>query len=530
MSEFNLLDEKWIKVQSESGSREVGLLEFFENAHNYTTLDGELPTQNFAVLRLLLAIMYAALYKNIESYDDAVDLWLDIYKRGKFDYPVIRGYLENYRDRFYLFDEKYPFYQVNGIKGTDNDCKKLNGDISESGNKIRIFSLSSGNGKEEVTYSEAARWILHTIGYDDTSAKPKTKGLESPGAGWIGQLGGLYIEKSNLFETLIYNFCVINNESEPWKIGIPPWEKQPSSDERKKVITPNDPLSMFTIMSRKLILLREDSKIVGYSILGGDYFLKRDTDKIVSGQNAFAETMTLWRNANASKKNAPKEFVPKRHSADKLLWTSLDYFLINTDDYHKPAILSQISDFENRKIIDSEPLEIKTVGMIYGDKDTSIADVYEDFLKFDGELLTKLGEVWCNRISSDIEITEKLCNTYANLAGDLYICAGGDEGKNAALVGKMRSKAKSEAYFLLDTPFRNWISGIKVSDNIEEKSTQWWNEAQGIIKKAGKELTEKYSLMLCKERGDKGYTIPQAIDYFEYKISSKEALLSGGKK
>jgi CRISPR system Cascade subunit CasA len=530
MSEFNLLDEKWIKVQSETGSCEVGLLEFFENAHTYKSLDGELPTQNFAVLRLLLAIMYAALYKNVNDYDQAVDLWLDIYNRGHFDFPVIRDYLESYRDRFYLFDDKFPFYQVNGVKGTDNDCKKLNGEISESGNKIRVFSLSNGNGKEEVTYSEAARWILHTIGYDDTSAKPKTKGLASPGAGWVGQLGGLYIVKSNLFETLVYNFCVLDNDSQPWEIGIPPWEKQLNSDERKKVITPNNPLSMFTIMSRKLILLREDRKIIGYSILGGDYFLKRDTDKIVSGQNAFAETMTLWRNVNADKKNAPKEFVPKRHSADKLLWTSLDYFLVNTDQYKKPGVLEQISNFEEAKIIQSEPLEIKTIGMIYGDKDTSIADIYEDILKFDGELLTKLGEVWCNRISNSIEIAEKLCNAYSHLAGDLYICAGGYKGKDAALVSKIRSKAKSAAYFLLDTPFRNWISGIRVSDNIEEKSMQWWNEAQGIIKRAGKELSEKYSLMLCKEGGERGITIPEAINNFEYKISSKEALLSSGKK
>jgi CRISPR system Cascade subunit CasA len=530
MSEFNLLDEKWIKVQSESGNCEVGLLEFFENAHTYKSLDGELPTQNFAVLRLLLAIMYAALYKNIESYDNAVELWLDIYKRGEFDYPVIRDYLENYRDRFYLFDDKYPFYQVNGIKGTDNDCQKLNGEICESGNKIRIFGLSGGQGKNTVSYSEAARWLLHIIGFDDTSAKPKTKGLESPGAGWIGQLGGVYIEKDNLFLTLLYNFSIADNENQPWQIGIPPWEKQPNSDERKKIIVPDNPLSMFTIMSRKIILSREDKRITGYSILGGDYFLKRDADKIVSGANAFSETMTLWKNANAGKKNAVSEYVPKRHSSDKLLWTSLDYFLLRNNNYLNPGVLYQISKFEEINIIKAEPIKINTVGIIYGDKDTSVADIYADALTFDGALLTARGEVWCNRISNEIDLAEELCKIYAMLAGDLYLSAGGDEGKNAALVGKIKSKAKSEAYFYLDVPFRNWISQIKVSDNIEEKSLQWWNEAQRIIKEAGKELSEKYSLMLCKERGERGITIPQAISYFEYKISSKEALLSSGKK
>jgi CRISPR system Cascade subunit CasA len=521
MSEFNLLDENWIKIQSESGNREVGLLEFFENAHTYKSLDGELPTQNFAVLRLLLAIMYAALYKNIESYDDAVELWLNIYKRGKFDYPVIRDYLENYRDRFYLFDEKFPFYQVNGIKGTDGFTRKLNGEINESGTnkepqKSRIFSMFAGKGKDELSYSEAARWIIHMIGYDDTAIKPYPK---KSGVGWLGKLGGLYIERKNLFETLLYNF-VVSNQHEPWEMDEKkvPWEYIISKDTAKYIITPNNPLEMLTVISRKIVLKKENGKVVGYTIAGGDSFSRKE--------NAFAETMTLWRNENERKKNALNEYVPKTHYYEKLLWTSLDNFLVNEELYKKPGVLEQISNFEEEKTIQSEPLEIKTVGMIYVDKKSSVVDVYSDQLSFNGELLTTLGTMWCKRISNELKMTDDLCKSFANLAGNLYLCNGGYKGKDAVAVKKIKSNAKSEAYILLDVSFRKWISRINVNDDIEEKSNQWWSEASAIIKEAGNILLKKYSLMICKERG--GLSIPVAEHNFKIELRKLEVQRKGG--
>lgn len=60
MSKFNLLDDPWVKVLSSQGreSQEVSLIELFENAQNYKSLAGESKTQDFTVLRLLLAVLH----------------------------------------------------------------------------------------------------------------------------------------------------------------------------------------------------------------------------------------------------------------------------------------------------------------------------------------------------------------------------------------------------------------------------------------------------------------------------------------
>ena len=53
--EFNLLTEPWIRVRLRDNTvREVSLTEALVSAQDYVDLAGEMPTQNAAVLRLLL--------------------------------------------------------------------------------------------------------------------------------------------------------------------------------------------------------------------------------------------------------------------------------------------------------------------------------------------------------------------------------------------------------------------------------------------------------------------------------------------
>ena len=57
--EFNLLDEPWVRVLcADCTVREVSLTEALLHAHEYKGLAGELPTQDVAVLRLLLAVLH----------------------------------------------------------------------------------------------------------------------------------------------------------------------------------------------------------------------------------------------------------------------------------------------------------------------------------------------------------------------------------------------------------------------------------------------------------------------------------------
>lgn len=60
MGRFNLLDEKWIPViVDDKGRRELAsLLDVFKEAPNYRSLAGDMATQDFAVFRLLLAVLH----------------------------------------------------------------------------------------------------------------------------------------------------------------------------------------------------------------------------------------------------------------------------------------------------------------------------------------------------------------------------------------------------------------------------------------------------------------------------------------
>ena len=164
--EFNLLHEPWIRVMTEQGTiQEMSLLDVLIRAHEFQGLAGELVTQDVAVLRLLLAILQTIVYRFdedgeeelLEEPDDALKRWKKIWDRGHFREEIIRDYLSEWEDRFWLFHPTRPFYQVyEAGDGTECSAAKLNGMISESNNKIRLFADRSGMQKDQLTFPEAA--------------------------------------------------------------------------------------------------------------------------------------------------------------------------------------------------------------------------------------------------------------------------------------------------------------------------------------------------------------------------------------
>ena len=57
--EFNLLREPWVRVRTQDGTiRTVSLTDALLHAHAYVDLAGEMPTQDAAMLRLLLAVLH----------------------------------------------------------------------------------------------------------------------------------------------------------------------------------------------------------------------------------------------------------------------------------------------------------------------------------------------------------------------------------------------------------------------------------------------------------------------------------------
>lgn len=79
MGRYNLLDEAWIPVlRKDTGKvEEVSLLTLFSQAQEYYALAGEMETQNFAVLRVLLAVL-VTVFTRVDAEGEPYDfLMLD---------------------------------------------------------------------------------------------------------------------------------------------------------------------------------------------------------------------------------------------------------------------------------------------------------------------------------------------------------------------------------------------------------------------------------------------------------------------
>lgn len=79
--------------------------------------------------------------------------WRAFREKGYFKEDVIRTYLGKYHERFWLFHGQYPFWQIpEAAVGTEYTIAKLNGELSESGNKVRLFHY--------VMASESRKWNM----------------------------------------------------------------------------------------------------------------------------------------------------------------------------------------------------------------------------------------------------------------------------------------------------------------------------------------------------------------------------------
>ena len=161
--EFNLLTEPWVRVRLPDNTvQEVSLTDALVHAQEYMDLAGEMPTQDAAMLRLLLAVLFTVFSRvnevgesePLEDEEAALERWGALWELKRFPEQPIRDYLEQWKDRFWLFHPERPFWQVpEAAIGTEYGAAKLNGEMSESSNKIRLFPLYAGAGETEMTYA-----------------------------------------------------------------------------------------------------------------------------------------------------------------------------------------------------------------------------------------------------------------------------------------------------------------------------------------------------------------------------------------
>ena len=478
--EFNLLDEPWIRVMTEDCTVvERSLMQVLLNSHQYQRLAGELPTQDVALLRLLLAILQTVFYRvDPEGEDDpiedraaAIRRWQALWNAGRFPVQPIRTYLETWKDRFWLFHPEHPFYQVPAAAvGTKFKASKLNGELSESAHKMRLFPLRDGEEKETLSYAEAARWLVTLIGFDDSASTKKETGT---GTGWLGDRVNVYAIGENLFETLMLNLVFLKDGRYVWAENMPAWEQPTMTTAKKREIPlPDNQAELLTLQSRRLILSREEDRVTGFSSTGGDFFGKEGR------VNAFSEQMTLWR-AGKTPKNAVPQFVPASVDPLRQMWRDFEVILGRREDTHIPGVVAWLTELRRKNVIPRKYVHIASVGVTYDSKKGSIADIISDHLDFQMSLLDAAGELWIVLVGGEIHLIDKVARALGALAEGLYLAQGGQlDGAGKKARQSQRDEGMRLLYAAVDLPFREWLAHIGAQhgddENTRAQEQQCW--------------------------------------------------------
>lgn len=513
MGEFNLLDEEWINVVTDykGTTKPVGMKEFFENAHNYIALAGDTPTQDFAVMRFLLAVLHTVFSRydadgnayemlemndrmqpkeepaeDLEEYEDLLmDTWKDLWNKGNFP-KIVNEYLEEWKDRFNLFDDKYPFYQVtekeidvskiNKSAPSEVLGKNINRRISESANKIALFSPKYSNdlNKEKMSQDEVARWLLTFQSYSGLSDKVifgKEKYKASKG--WLFDLGGVFLSSDNLFKTILLNLQLKNFSN---KIQKPCWEFSPEEVVQKQMsFEPIDNIAeLYTVWSRA-VCIKDYSPENAFSMS----IVKLPE---VIHEDQFLEPMTIWR-YNTTGDNKEK-FTPRKHQMNKSMWRSFGLITETESEENpdpknkkrKPGIIdwmNKISDFVDDKII-----KINSISMEDDGNATSWVPTNEvvDHLYIDEAVFNDLEkEGWIYRINKVVDMTKEVVEfIYKGFLNDI------NEIRNLESKDFVNNGVEL-LYYEIDKPFRDWILSIDINDDKEKKITDWKNELSYLV-------------------------------------------------
>jgi len=157
VSRFNLIDEPWIPVRRKDGSfAELGIKDVLLKAEELSGIEDPSPLVVASLYRFLLAVLYRAL-EGPTDIDQAKALFQEGLPSDKID-----AYLEKWRDRFWLFDEKYPFGQIPDFEPKIWRAWTVLAAESNADNAKVLFDHEDVENMSLISEAKAARGILAT--------------------------------------------------------------------------------------------------------------------------------------------------------------------------------------------------------------------------------------------------------------------------------------------------------------------------------------------------------------------------------
>ena len=510
-STFNLLDEPWIMCMDGTNQQvALSIRDIFSGRGGARKVVGDSPTQDYAVLRVLLAIFWRAHALDIaEAYGSDWDdfdwpEWFDELREqlvGEQRDDVVLNYLDAYEDRFDLLSPTAPFMQVADLHTKSGATRPVSFIVPEAADNF--FTMRTAEGRESLALDEAARWLIHAQAYDFSGIKSGAEGDSRVkggkgypiGTGWTGRTGGTVVLGSGgLLETLILNTppsaVLDSEEGGAVSTDTPVWEREPdtaaqrpgSNDDIGAV--PHGAVDLATWQARRIRLFFEDERAVQVLVSNGD----RIPD---AGKNVMGDPMTPYRYSPNQSKKGQTAYYPRPYDPTRTMWRALDALIALEDDPgfdnnknkapKRPRNLSNLADLEADGYLDKNALDLALVSMEYGPQESSVAST---FIATIGLPLVVLraddtGRKVRNAVRTSAEKTSKAAISLGWFAGQLLVAAGGDY--------EFGTSTADRFYARLEPLFLSWMSRLS-SDAAETAQVEWQKQVREQVLRDAREL------------------------------------------
>lgn len=226
---FDLLDQPWLPcIDREGRAVELGIRDALLRAHDLSDLHDPSPLTTAALLRLLLAVLHAAL-RGPRTTPERIAIW----EEGCLPAALIDSYLADWAGRFDLFDPIYPFYQDPKLTNEPADTIARLAVELASGNNPTLFDHSHDTAAAAISPAECARWLVTTQAFAigggnsaQSNAYTHPRFYDAPAA----KAACILLKGTNLFRTLVLNLVRYTDREPIPRVGghkeeCPAWER-----------------------------------------------------------------------------------------------------------------------------------------------------------------------------------------------------------------------------------------------------------------------------------------------------------------
>ena len=469
----------------------MSLLELLRRATEFTSIGGDLPTQQFAITRLLLAFLHRAL-----DGPATAEEWADLWEAGEFPDATLADYAREVGHRFNLFDPEVPFMQVAGLRSGNDEEFGLDRIVAEFSSKKPYFTTRSARNLQSIFPAEAARWLVHVHAFDVRGIKtgavgdPLARAGKGYGAdlGWSGQIGGVLLQGDTLFQTLVLNL-VSRDATAYLTIGgpgdIPVWERDPDgpAGHQKPMRPPRGAIELYTWQTRRVRLFGDRDGVTGVLVANGDGIKPQNMHGL--------EPHSLWKFSEQKSKEEKKPvYMPVRHVAHRSVWRGIAALLpwtaVGAQQNRAPGVLQWVSDLVAQGMLpETFNPGIRIYGAVYRPKkdQTDIDEIVEDALLVPVAALRADDPAAGTAAVEAVKDAEDAAGVVWRFALNIVQAAGADTKDTSA-----GDAAREDFYVRLNAPYRAWILTLTFGADLLAARLQWRSTVRAAARSVADQL------------------------------------------